>query len=217
MRACKLFFSFRAVSAVNKMPKRTASLAAEEPAASVPSPKKPRLEARQYHRPAEVSDERLEVLLQRQEKHCPEILEELRKHGRKTSHWAWWVFPTEKEGFSEPSPTTCVTPATAKELLERAPDTWRLCLEEIAALATSRCTDSSSSNDQGADSSSSEKSSKLSSEKRNKKRSTSKKEGIAAVLPPIDLPRVKYFVKFWRDQPATPPWLHEVCNSLETS
>jgi len=230
MQMWKYFFSIRAVTAVN-MPKRTVSLAAEEPAASVPPPQRPRLEARQYHRPAKVNDERLEVLLQRQEKHCPLILEELRKNGRKTSHWAWWVFPTEKEGFSEPSPTTCVTPNTAEELLERAPDTWRLCLEEIAALATSRCTQCNDT--PGADSSSSEKGSdettkettyvttdeivKERSERSDKKRSTSKKVGIAAVLPAIDLPRVKYFVKFWRDQPATPPWLLEVCSSLEAS
>ena len=55
--------------------------------------------------------------------------------GRKTSHWAWWVFPTERQGGSEPRPATSVTPSTASRLLQRAPESWRQCLEEIVSLA----------------------------------------------------------------------------------
>ena len=56
--------------------------------------------------------------------------------GRKTSHWAWWVFPTERQGGSEPRPATSVTPSTASHLLQRAPESWRQCLEEIVSIVS---------------------------------------------------------------------------------
>ena len=80
---------------------------------------------------------RLEALLSRQQKECPRILEELERHRRKVSHWAWWVFPTEMPGASEPPPATAVSAATAGELLQRAPPAWRRCLEEVCNLAES--------------------------------------------------------------------------------
>jgi hypothetical protein len=187
------------LAAAFDMARRPTALAAEEPASSFAPRSSPRLELRQYRRPTRVTDERLEVLLQRQVKHCPRILQELRAHGYKTSHWAWWVFPTEKEGFSEPSPATCVTTTTAAELLRRAPLTWRQCLEEIASLAATRCDEGRTSPEASS---------------RGDGRGTGR-VGLAAVLPPIDLPRVKYFLLFWRAQAATPPWLHAVCDRLE--
>ena len=51
----------------------------------------------------------LEALLERQRTECPAIVAELNKHRRKVSHWAWWVFPTELPGASEPPPATAVT------------------------------------------------------------------------------------------------------------
>lgn len=80
------------------------------------------------------SDKRLRVLLERQARKLPGVLRELQQNGRKTSHWAWWAFPTEKEGFSEPPPRTALTPDTAKELLELAPAEWRQVLELLAVL-----------------------------------------------------------------------------------
>lgn len=77
----------------------------------------------------------LEALLRRQKEHCPKILVELNQHGRKVSHWAWWVWPTEKEGMSEPPPRTSVSARTAPELLERAPPSWRGVLEKVSSLA----------------------------------------------------------------------------------
>ena len=77
---------------------------------------------------------RLESLLARQKAECPKILTELDTYGRKVSHWAWWVFPTDLPGASEPSPATSVSPATASELIIRAPSAWRLCLERVCSL-----------------------------------------------------------------------------------
>jgi hypothetical protein len=59
----------------------------------------------------------------------------LERHQRKVGHWAWWVFPTEKEGFCEPPPKTAVTPSSALQLLQRAPPQWRQVLERLLALS----------------------------------------------------------------------------------
>ena len=83
---------------------------------------------------SDVRDAQLKVLLVRQAEHMPRALRELKQHGRKTSHWAWWAFPTEKEGFSEPEPKTAVTPASARVVLARAPGAWREVLEEVCRL-----------------------------------------------------------------------------------
>jgi hypothetical protein len=68
------------------------------------------------------------------QKECPRILRELETSGRKVGHWAWWVFPTELPGASEPPPATAVSAATARELVTRAPSGWRLCLEQVCSL-----------------------------------------------------------------------------------
>ena len=83
---------------------------------------------------SDVSDAQLRLLLERQREHCARALRELRRDGEKTGHWAWWAFPTEREGIREPRPPTRVTPATAPVLLERAPRAWREALEEVARL-----------------------------------------------------------------------------------
>ena len=74
----------------------------------------------------------LTLLVERQAKFLPAALEELRANGRKQSHYAWWLFPTEKPGRCEPSPRTYVTVQTARLLLEQAPTVWRTLLEEVA-------------------------------------------------------------------------------------
>ena len=69
----------------------------------------------------------LEALLERQRLHCPLVLRELHMSRRKTSHWSWWVFPTEQQGMSEPTGhigPTAVSPRSASELLRRAPPSW---------------------------------------------------------------------------------------------
>ena len=57
------------------------------------------------------------------------------KSGRKTSHWAWWAFPTEKTGFSEPvlenDIKTKLTPETFKLFLINLPIPWISLMKEI--------------------------------------------------------------------------------------
>lgn len=82
----------------------------------------------------EASERQLELLLKRQAGALPSAKRELRRYGRKTGHWAWWAFPTEKPGSAEPHPRTKVTVHTAPHLLSRAPPEWREVLELIADL-----------------------------------------------------------------------------------
>ena len=102
-------------------------------AATAPPPRK------RQARGAISIDPRLTILLGLQAKECPRILGELEQHGHKISHWAWWVFPTEKEGESEPErQRTAVTRESAAVLLRRAPESWRHVLEKIRALVAAR-------------------------------------------------------------------------------
>ena len=79
------------------------------------------------------ADEVLEALLQRQAQALPSAAAELERHGRKLSHYAWWAFPTDKPGNSEPYPKTFLRDDdTATELLRRAPEAWRAYLELLA-------------------------------------------------------------------------------------
>ena len=64
-------------------------------------------------------------LIQKQKFVFPKIIMELRKHQKKVSHWSWYVWPTEKVGFSEPFPKTCVRFSSAARLLrETSLDEW---------------------------------------------------------------------------------------------
>lgn len=86
-----------------------------------------------------VEDPQLRLLLARQEEVLPRALQELEVHGRKVSHWAWWAFPTEMAGMSEPAidgVKTRVTKETAPELLRLAPPSWIAVLEKICELVT---------------------------------------------------------------------------------
>merc|ERR1712187_257782 len=78
----------------------------------------------------------MQNLLARQRDKMQDIKAELENNGRKTSHWAWWVFPTELPGASEPPPETYVTPATAHRLFDggSCANEWREVLEQICAL-----------------------------------------------------------------------------------
>mmetsp|Transcript_11114 Transcript_11114/g.18165 ORF Transcript_11114/g.18165 Transcript_11114/m.18165 type:complete len:175 (-) Transcript_11114:89-613(-) len=80
-------------------------------------------------------DPRLQVLINRMKQCCPMILDELQQNKRKIGHWAWWVYPTTKEGMCEPPPKTAVTVTTAPLLLKHAPEEWRQVLEMVLQLA----------------------------------------------------------------------------------
>ena len=60
----------------------------------------------------------LQALIHRQTYELPKIIYELQTFRSKKTHWAWWVFPTNHCGKSEPPPATKVSsPAAAKALL----------------------------------------------------------------------------------------------------
>jgi len=81
----------------------------------------------------------LRDLLRKQCKQCPRIKTELKNNGKKTSHWAWWVFPTDKPGFSEPMPETFVMHKERQLFLELSKDTgWKDCLELVATLVSEK-------------------------------------------------------------------------------
>lgn len=75
------------------------------------------------------------LLLERQRTKLPSALAGLKRHRRKVGHWAWWCFPTELKGRSEPRPQTCVTTSTAAALAHHSPKVWRELLETICDLA----------------------------------------------------------------------------------
>ena len=87
-----------------------------------------------------VSCPHLHALVERQTTLMPRIVEELEAHGEKRSHWAWWCFPTDMCGNSEPLPKTKLSsPAAAVELLARGPVAdWRKALELICELSEAK-------------------------------------------------------------------------------
>ncbi len=78
-----------------------------------------------------IDDGRLYILIDKMKINLPKALTEI-ESGKKVTHWAWWAFPTEKEGNSEPSPKTAVTDETAQLLLDNAPPIWKKLLLKIA-------------------------------------------------------------------------------------
>jgi hypothetical protein len=132
----------------------------------------------------------MKSLLDKQRREFPRILAELEKHGEKVSHWAWWVFPTNKEGYSEPYPLTKVTPTNCFHLCEAdtTPD-WRRILETICDLLEA---------------------------KEDIVTQVPEKVPRASnrVLPRIDHGRVHFFIAFWRDNEHSPAWLKKVCVRL---
>jgi len=135
------------------------------------------------------------ALIEKQVRECPTILQELRMNNKKTTHWAWWVFPNERMGANEPTPKTCVTPQTAETLLHRAPLTWRECLEDIVLLVQIE-----------------ERTLKESRMSENARRTIA----LAKIFPEqADHGRIQGFVTFWKTQSCTPQWLRDICDSLD--
>mmetsp|Transcript_79123 Transcript_79123/g.229841 ORF Transcript_79123/g.229841 Transcript_79123/m.229841 type:complete len:131 (-) Transcript_79123:192-584(-) len=76
----------------------------------------------------------LKALVRRQQERCPKILKELEKTGRKTSHWIWWVCPTQLPGRCDPI-GSYVTRETASLLLaSESAEQWRTVLETLCDL-----------------------------------------------------------------------------------
>lgn len=72
-------------------------------------------------------------LLEVQQKELKDILNELDKYGKKQTHWAWWVFPTELPGANDPH-KTYLTEDTALSFVNNASKDWQNVLEKIADL-----------------------------------------------------------------------------------
>ena len=63
------------------------------------------------------------------------ILEELTSNGKKITHWAWYVFPTEQVGRNDRFKTSVRNADEAHILLEQGPsDIWELVLQQISFL-----------------------------------------------------------------------------------
>jgi hypothetical protein len=123
-------------------PAATAPRPREESAAAALAPRQreEHAAAPPARRAADVACPYLRALLKRQARELPRIVDELEARGRKTSHWAWWAFPTDLCGASEPPPETKVSsPAMAAELLARGPvRDWRRVLELVCDLSEKR-------------------------------------------------------------------------------
>jgi len=71
-------------------------------------------------------------LLDTQIEFFPKIIKELQKNGKKTSHWAWYVWPTTMPGRSD-SRITAVTEESAYSLLKLTNlDQWIMILNLLA-------------------------------------------------------------------------------------
>jgi Protein of unknown function (DUF1810) len=76
--------------------------------------------------------ETAQILINKQDANFPNILKELQDNKKKTSHWIWWVFPSEKPGDSEPGQKTSVNLNNVDYLLTHANmNGWSQILEEI--------------------------------------------------------------------------------------
>lgn len=129
----------------------------------------------------------LKILIFRQNKHLHQAFYELETEGRKVSHWAWWAFPTERPGYSEPLTTlkdtpkgkSFITKQTAQQLISEAPEIWKQVLSKICYLLNQQ-----------------------------------KSSSLSPILPKIDHDRVRYFVKFWKSINDKPEWFNSVINTL---
>lgn len=83
------------------------------------------------------ADTVIDALVGKQRDVFPKIIKELTTDGKKTSHWIWWVFPSEMPGTSEPGTKTYVEPKTAGQLLSKADlKSWVEILSKIDQLLT---------------------------------------------------------------------------------
>jgi len=120
-------------------------------------------------------------LIKKQRKYLKDAVEELKTHSRKISHWAWWAFPTEKAGFSEPGTKTYLTDSTIGLYLENFPRVFKKVLIEIYNLMVN------------------------------------KGLSLREIIPPIDIDRVKFFIKFFREHVRGEinfAWLQKILNKM---
>ena len=73
----------------------------------------------------------MNYLIKKQQSYLPSAIKELQEYGYKDSHWAWWAFPTDRAGNSEPSPKTYLTNETVLLYLQSFPLEWKQLLQQI--------------------------------------------------------------------------------------
>lgn len=76
----------------------------------------------------------INLLIQKQNHYLPKALRELQLNQRKSSHWAWWSFPTNRQGTSEPEPKTCLSLSAAGKYLINPPLIWKQLLAVIIVI-----------------------------------------------------------------------------------
>ena len=185
----------------------------------------------------------LEALIEKQQKHLPNSIKELKTYGRKTGHWIWWVMPTSKAGMAEPGEPTYVTNETAPLLLENAAndpqELWRNCLELIVDIVEKELEEINRSEFKRSSSESENKSSK-SEESLSKKlggmsigctksktsfgtkgfvSGSSSRRNTISKIPKVDHGRIHYFLEFWTSvegvDAVRDKWLVDCCESLK--
>jgi uncharacterized protein (DUF1810 family) len=78
----------------------------------------------------------MDILKQKQQMYLPTAINELVQNGYKQSHWAWWAFPIDKPGGSEPKPKTYLTTHTALLYLNNPSSEWKELLNQIVTTIT---------------------------------------------------------------------------------
>ena len=81
------------------------------------------------------SDDSLNLLKKKQREHLKKALKDLNTHNKKTGHWIWWAFPTEKKGYSEPGEKTSVTQNSFVELLENPTSEWVSIIDKFLSIS----------------------------------------------------------------------------------